>query len=71
MLFSSQPFLLIFLPLALVFYYGFAGYRTVRLAAILAMSLAFYAWWDARFVPLLIALDRARRSSQPGKAVIT
>ncbi len=52
-LFSSQPFLLLFLPLVLAaFYLPGVGARA-RLAVLVAASFAFYAWWDVRFVPLL------------------
>jgi alginate O-acetyltransferase complex protein AlgI len=54
MLFNSYPFLLGFLPLSLI---GMAalGHRTPsRILLILIVSLFFYAWWDWRFVPLLI-----------------
>lgn len=54
MLFSSQPFILLFLPLALLVYYAAAAYRT-RLWALALASFVFYAWWDVRFLPLLIA----------------
>jgi D-alanyl-lipoteichoic acid acyltransferase DltB (MBOAT superfamily) len=53
MLFSSQPFVLLFLPLALLLYYSVAGIAAARLRALLLGSFIFYAWWDPRFVPLL------------------
>ena len=53
MLFSSQPFLLLFLPLSLLAYYRFANSYTARIAILTGASMAFYAWWDPRFVPLL------------------
>ena len=59
MLFNSQPFILGFLPCALALYYAAAGNRTLRLAVLVAASLAFYGWWDIRFVPLLVALTLA------------
>ena len=55
MLFSSQVFILLFLPLVVTFYYFVAGRRSLRLALLLASSLVFYGWWDIRFVPLLPA----------------
>ena len=55
MLFSSQVFILIFLPLVLALYYALAAHRRARLAVLLASSLIFYAWWDVRFVALLPA----------------
>lgn len=53
MLFSSQPFLLIFLPLSLVLYYGLGRFYAARVGVLTVVSLVFYAWWDPRFVPLL------------------
>ena len=55
MLFSSQFFILLFLPLVVTAYYAVAGRRSLRLAVLLASSLVFYAWWDVRFLPLLVA----------------
>ncbi|MEM7467949.1 MAG: MBOAT family protein [Pseudomonadota bacterium] len=54
MLFSSQFFILIFLPLSVALYYAMADRYRMRLAAILIASGFFYAWWDPRFVPLLL-----------------
>jgi len=54
MLFNSYLFLLGFLPLSL------AGYRLIGRAEparcwyLIAISLAFYGYWDWRFVPLLV-----------------
>ena len=51
MLFNSFAFLFLFLPLAL------AGYQLLRrhgVAWLAACSLLFYAWWDWRFLPLLV-----------------
>ena len=53
MLFHSPPFLLIFLPMALAGYYGLASHARLRLVFLLSASLAFYGYWDLRFVPLL------------------
>jgi D-alanyl-lipoteichoic acid acyltransferase DltB (MBOAT superfamily) len=55
-LFNSYPFVFVFLPLVLA---GFAALtrwgtpRTVR-AFLVAASLAFYAWWDWRYVALIV-----------------
>lgn len=58
MLFHSQLFLLIFLPLALAGYYLAAGSGARRGAVrqwwLLLASLTFYGYWDVRFLPLLI-----------------
>lgn len=56
MLFNSPIFLIGFLPIFL-FLFRVAQGRSARLASIvlLASSLFFYAWWDFRFVALLVA----------------
>ncbi|MEE8170622.1 MAG: MBOAT family O-acyltransferase [Phycisphaerae bacterium] len=54
MLFHTHVFLLLFLPLTLGAYYLFAERRAVRMWLLIAASLAFYGYWDLRFVPLLI-----------------
>lgn len=51
MLFHSQAFLLLFLPPVLAGFYLLRG--TARLWWLLGASLAFYGWWDIRFLPLL------------------
>jgi D-alanyl-lipoteichoic acid acyltransferase DltB (MBOAT superfamily) len=51
MLFNSFAFIFLFLPLAL------AGYQLLRrhgVAWLALCSLGFYAWWDWRFLPLLL-----------------
>lgn len=54
MLFHSQEFLLLFLPVALAGWYVTAGRREWRVAWMIAVSLAFYAYWDLRLLPLLV-----------------
>jgi D-alanyl-lipoteichoic acid acyltransferase DltB (MBOAT superfamily) len=54
MLFQSQFFVLVFLPATLVAYYALAGSARARQWVLIAASLAFYAWWDVRFVPLVV-----------------
>ncbi len=56
MLFSSQPFLLFFLPLCLIVYYTFAASYAARITVLTVASIGFYAWWDPRFVPLLAGM---------------
>ena len=56
MLFQSQIFILLFLPVTLAAYYATAGSRTLRQIVAVAASLTFYAAWDVRFVPLLVGL---------------
>ena len=53
MLFQSQVFILLFLPAVLGAYYLAAERPVLREAILILASLMFYAWWDARFVPLL------------------
>ena len=56
MLFNSFPFLLGFLPVALVLHALVALHRPGwRLPLLVLLSLVFYGWWDPRFVPLLMA----------------
>jgi alginate O-acetyltransferase complex protein AlgI len=54
MLFQSQGFILLFLPAAVLAYYGAAGSAAARQWVLIAASLIFYGWWDARFIPLLV-----------------
>ena len=54
MLFSSQIFILVFLPLVVVVYHAAGDRPALRLTLLFAASLVFYAWWDVRFLPLLI-----------------
>jgi D-alanyl-lipoteichoic acid acyltransferase DltB (MBOAT superfamily) len=53
MLFQSQFFILVFLPLAIFVYYTASGSTSVRQTVLIAASLFFYGWWDIRFIPLL------------------
>ncbi|MFE1598422.1 MBOAT family O-acyltransferase [Methylobacterium sp. ID0610] len=54
MLFNSFPFLLGFLPLALVLHALVERFRPAwRLPLLVLLSLVFYGWWDWRFLPLL------------------
>jgi alginate O-acetyltransferase complex protein AlgI len=59
MLFSSNVFILAFLPLTLGLYYALAGNRTARLGLLIVASLVYYGYWDVRFVPLLVGLAPA------------
>lgn len=54
MLFQSQPYILVFLPLALAAYYLCAERPAARQWVLVGASLFFYGWWDARFIPLLL-----------------
>jgi alginate O-acetyltransferase complex protein AlgI len=54
MLFNSFAFLLAFLPAALLAHWLASRFRpSLRLPLLLALSFAFYGYWDWRFVPLL------------------
>ncbi len=55
MLFNSQVFLLIFLPVTLLVWYRAVDHRRARVWILVAASFFFYGWWDARLVPLLAA----------------
>jgi D-alanyl-lipoteichoic acid acyltransferase DltB (MBOAT superfamily) len=56
MLFNSHEFIFVFVPLvAAVFFFLGARDRRLALAWLLAASLAFYGWWNPRFVLLLAA----------------
>ena len=59
MLFNSQIFICGFLPIVLALYYAAASHRTARQTVVVLASLAFYGWWDIRFVPLLAGLTVA------------
>lgn len=55
MLFNSYAFILFYLPITVVMFFAIARWNH-RLAAswLLLASLFFYAWWDPRFVGLLL-----------------
>jgi alginate O-acetyltransferase complex protein AlgI len=54
MLFNSYTFLLGFLPAALIIYSLADRYPRWRCPVLIALSLAFYGYWDVRFVPLMV-----------------
>jgi alginate O-acetyltransferase complex protein AlgI len=56
MLFNSFEFLFVFLPLLLLAFYGFSRRGKIREARFILLtgSLFFYAYWDIRFLPLLL-----------------
>lgn len=54
MLFNSQIFLLLFLPLTLLAYYFISENRAQREWLLIAASVFFYGYWDYRLVPLLV-----------------
>ena len=56
MLFNSAPFLFVFLPVALVGFYCLGAVRSSLAIVWLGIaSIAFYAYWDVRFTPILLA----------------
>ena len=59
MLLNSFPFIFIFLPVVLGLYYGVADRRALRQSVVVLASLAFYGYWNIRFVPLLVGLTLA------------
>jgi alginate O-acetyltransferase complex protein AlgI len=53
MLFNSYAFIFVFLPIVLALWWGLKNSLT-RLLILTGLSYLFYAWWDWRFLPLLI-----------------
>ena len=53
MLFNSQVFLIMFLPIVLVGYYLLSANRAYRIWFLIIGSFVFYGYWDVRLVPLL------------------
>ena len=81
MLFSSWQFIVLFLPLTLGFYFWLNGKRLVTAgkAWLVASSLFFYAFWDPKYLPLILGsilfnfaigtgLARAQRRAAEGAA---
>ena len=54
MLFHSQVFILLFLPATMALYFAVAGHAAWRQRVLIVASALFYAWWDVRFLPLLL-----------------
>jgi alginate O-acetyltransferase complex protein AlgI len=54
MLFNSYVFLFGFLPAVFVGWWGLGRWRQPRLAFLTGASWLFYAWWDWRYLPVLI-----------------
>src|SRR6185369_15780615 len=55
MLFQSQFYVLVFLPITVALYYAAAGSVPARQWVLIAASLFFYGWWDPRFVILVVS----------------
>jgi len=53
-LFNSYVFLFGFLPAVLLGWWGLSRWKQLRLAFLTGASWFFYAWWDWRYLPLLI-----------------
>jgi alginate O-acetyltransferase complex protein AlgI len=56
MLFNSYSFLFGFLPCVLLGWWGLARWRPLRLVFLTGASWFFYAWWDWRYLPVLIGV---------------
>ena len=54
MIFNSQIFLFLFLPASLLLYDRFSQHLNLRKIILIIASILFYAYWDMRFVPLLL-----------------
>jgi alginate O-acetyltransferase complex protein AlgI len=54
MLFNSYLFLFGFLPPVLAGWWSLSRWRPWRLAFLTAASWSFYAWWDWRYLPVLV-----------------
>ena len=54
MLFNSDSFLFGFLPCVLIGWWGLRDWKPLRLAFLTGASWFFYAWWDWRYLPVLI-----------------
>lgn len=55
MLFNSHVFLLVFLPLALLGWWGLRTRPALRLGLLTGASYVFYGYWDPRFTLLMLA----------------
>ena len=55
MLFNSQVFIFIFLPITVLGYYLLGRrYGNLAILWLTAASLFFYAWWDVRYLALIL-----------------
>ena len=56
MLFNSNEFIFIFLPIILLVFYSFARHKLTKLATLSLVigSFSFYAYWSAMYLPLLL-----------------
>jgi len=78
MLFSSYEYLIYFLPLSLAAFFLLERRARLAVGALVVASLLFYAWWDPRYLPLILgsigfnfAVGRAlHRRWRHGKALL-
>lgn len=82
MLFPSEEFLFVFLPLVLILYFGiFVRFKNGKNIFLLCASLFFYAWGEPRYVYLMIAvifanwlfgmlIDYFREDKRKGRIII-
>jgi alginate O-acetyltransferase complex protein AlgI len=54
MLFSDYPFLLVFLPAAILLYHPVDSFPRARIGMLLLLSFAFYSFWNPPFIGLLV-----------------
>ena len=54
MLFNSYAFLFVFLPVAIAAYAVAYPHPKLRMPVLIVLSLAFYSYWDIRFLPIMI-----------------
>jgi len=55
MLFNSYEYLIYFLPLSLAVYFALGRRAAWAVGWLVAASLFFYAWWNPRYLPLILA----------------
>src|SRR5690242_17789277 len=54
MLFNSYEYLIYFLPLSLAAFFVLGRHSRLAVGALVAASLFFYAWWNPRYLPLIL-----------------
>lgn len=56
MLFNSFSFIFLFIPLTLLVFFSLAHFRYIKMASLslVIASFTFYAYWDIRYLPLLL-----------------
>ncbi|MGI9292120.1 MAG: MBOAT family protein, partial [Gammaproteobacteria bacterium] len=80
MLFNSDIFLFVFLPLTLIGYYmlGRGGFTRAAICLLIVASLIYYAWWNPAYLPLILGsmlvnylLGRLINGEPPSKSFLT